>query len=346
MYKSILKSTKEKINNLVSVGANKFVNSRVYKLYSLKPYSVEVKNYRTGEQETFTISPEKPEMGFIDQVWSNLDKAKRIQLCFWLTQKICKENGLEPIDYKQAFSKNDKTALACFNTDSTVFFSPDNVQQESGLVYLAAIYHEMKHYYDFSILNNLPASKNCIFSKNLDQIISGKKDETYTSVSHHIIDVLKNYSPVIQNLVRLHSQEAKDLSYLMYYRSPMENSAFKVSIEQLTNFCNSKSLLSYLNEKDAKSYQRFSSGTNERIEYENFKMPFPELENAVRTLCFDRANKPKNTHLFRYDVDIANKELQIVLDFWCVREHNKSIKFSKFRDKMLEIMANKDLVEL
>ena len=211
-----------------------------------------------------TLSPISFELGFCQQVWSQLDLKEKLKVMKWASEDYLQKNGygtdFPPFVYflKDNYDKLQFNALAF---DDRIFVSLDYINSCTGYDAAIMIIHESIHELDFKnidkilenevgqYVNRFDTIKNFRTARNIMQLpITGRIINMETGFYEYVTDDLaekillcKNkivnaclYKDTPKNRKQISTSADFDkyLSADFYYTSPIEHKAYNESIQK------------------------------------------------------------------------------------------------------------------
>lgn len=306
-----------------------------------------------------TLSPISYELGFCEQVWSQLDLSEKLKLMKWASEDYLQKNGygtdFPPFIY---FTKDNYKDLT-FNAlafEKSVLVSLDFINKCSGYDAAILAVHESVHELDFQEINKLLENEiskyvygyagidNFRTIKNIMALpMTGKIINWQTGQYDYLIDdlfekillcknmimkcVLYKNTPKNRKLVYSSSDFDKYLAADFYYTSPLENKAYNVSIQHIFNMAydNSKILIQEKSDSEVltKYYDYLNKINGRKLEIQkHYKMPIKYAVNIELEHMFNKmyyGNKKENYICQEH----MQKREEIVKRFWALKHHGK-----------------------
>lgn len=324
-----------------------------------------------GKFKKFTLSPISFEIGFCEQLWSQMTLGEKLQLMKWASEDYLQTNGYGT-DFPDFifFSEYnfDNLAYTAMSLKGKIFLSLDFVSKTSGYdAYIIAI-HESIHELDFvrvlKIIEN-DISKYIFQFKGIENFrtlrelmklpVEGKiinwQTGQYEFVDEELrqkillcknsiitISRLKN-TPSARKYVKDSADFDRYLSSDFYYLSPLESRAYNESIKHIFTMAIYNAERIDYSENDLKVLQSYNdfllkiNGRKREIQ-KHFKMPASYAVNMELEYLFNRFYYGNATMNYICQKHMT-KRAEAIRYFWDMKHSGKGDYVSPFQREML-----------
>lgn len=319
-----------------------------------------VKYVKVGDKhKKVSLTPRSFELGFCEQVWSQLDLGEKLKLMKWASEDFLQKNGYGT-DFPEFvyFCKNNYENLnfAALAFEKNIFISLEHLNKMSGYDAVILALHESIHELDFVEISKIMQEEISQYIFNYSGVdnfrtikeilklpIKGKIINWKTGQYEYVTDDLREKillcknklikcslyknTPTGRRMIYTSADFDKYLSSDFYYCSPLENKAYNKSIWDVFEMSYRNSKIFGFSKNDVSVLDYYYNYLNKlngrKLEIQKqFKMPISEALNMEFEHIFNKMYFGDNKVCYICQ-DHMQKREQMVKRFWDLKHAGK-----------------------